>query len=231
MAAAPSSENQETSIYTADRETAAKPEMESRQEETSDDAAEQIETEQPAASTEPSDTDLSGWPAPETSETRHDDINPESSHTGWDTTEPESDHGLHDSGPSEWEGWSPTPSPESAVHPYDDNESLQEIRELVGTLQQRLDRLADPLPVGARGIDADELADQLSGWASGGPDSGELLEVIREARANPRDIDAVTRLAARAEELERLVERYGTICSDAQRWVARLRYPDSSNGA
>lgn len=176
-----------------------------------------------------------GWPSPSTdNETEAEEavttIPDDSEADPWQASPTTSRYtDVEDDGPSAWEGWSPTPDPEpmidvgSTVSSDDEDSSLDDIRALVSTLQQRLDRLVAPASVASRGVDADELADQLHGWAQEVRAPDDLLDVIRDARQNPRDIDAVTRLADRAGELERLVERYGTLCSDAERWVARLR--------
>lgn len=201
-----------------------------------DEAPDTASEELPAAA---GDTGVSGWPAPEATAPDEATAPPtteaEESVTGWGSAGAGAvEHQAHpddDVGPSEWEGWSPTPSPESTVHEHHEDFELREIQDLAAMLQQRLTRLTDPAPVAARGVDADELADRLDGWASEGPASNDLLQVIREVRANPRDIDAVTRLADRAGDLEQLMERYSAIRADAQRWVARLRTHDGSADA
>jgi hypothetical protein len=141
------------------------------------------------------------------------------------SSEPEPDRDTNASG---WAGRSAPPAT-SALVPVDDEDndhSLDEIRELVTTLQSRLDRLTLTAAMTSRGVEIDDLADHLDDWARDASASDDLLEVIRETRANPRDLDVITRLADRADHLERLVKHYSTIRTDAERWAARLRSHD-----
>lgn len=194
---------------------------------------------EPLPDDQPEDSYLQSWPASDTAEEPALETTTVYTAAGADTdaddwsdpqtvsseTEPD-----RDTSAAGWAEWSPTPVA-SALVPVDDehnDHSLDEIRELASTLQSRLDRLSLSAAMTSRGADADDLAHHLDGWARDARASDDLLKVIRETKANPRDLDAITRLADRADELERLVKHYSTIGTDAERWAARLRDPDGA---
>jgi hypothetical protein len=104
------------------------------------------------------------------------------------------------------------------------------VRRLLDELANRIDRLIDPAPIAARGVDADDLADQLGRWSSASTDADGLLEVVRAVRTAPRDVDALTRLADRAPDLELLVRHYQAITNTSGEWSRKLRDRKPSGG-
>ncbi len=131
-------------------------------------------------------------------------------------------------GASAWESWAPTASGPATV-PASSGDVGASVRRLLDDLADRIDRLIDPAPVEKRGVDADDLADQLDRWSSASTDADGLLEVVRAVRTSPRDVDALTRLADRAPDLELLVRHYQAITTSSGEWSRKLRDQRSSN--
>ena len=125
-------------------------------------------------------------------------------------------------GASQWESWAPTVSGEATV-PTSSSDVGASVRRLLDDLADRIDRLIDPAAIERRGVDADELADQLERWSNARTDADGLLEVVRAVRTSPRDVDALTRLADRAPDLELLVRHYQAITGSAGGWASKLR--------
>lgn len=136
-----------------------------------------------------------------------------------DDTGPEPDADHH--GASTWESWAPVASGGATIPAEDD--ALHGIREMVDQLKHRLDRLSQPVSLRERGVDPDALADDLGGWASGTPGTGEILDAIRSVRESPENVTALLRLASYADDLERIIEQQDAMTSAAERWVDRLR--------
>jgi hypothetical protein len=194
---------------------------------------------EPLPEDQPEDSYLESWPVSDATDEPANETTTVYTAVGTDTNAndwPDPEAASSDAEPdrdasaSGWAEWSATPVASALVPVDDDDEDhgLEEIREMVSILQSRLDRLALSAAVMPPGVDTDELADHLDGWARDASASDDLLEVIRETRAKPRDLDAITRLADRADELERLMKHYRTIRTDAERWVARLRNHNGS---
>jgi len=125
-------------------------------------------------------------------------------------------------GASQWESWTPEASGAATV-PATGGDVGASVRRLLDDLADRIDRLIDPAPVTSRGVDADELADQLDRWSNASTDADGLLDVVRAVRTSPRDVDALTRLADRAPDLELLVRHYQAITGSAGEWASKLR--------
>lgn len=203
----------------------------------------------PEPSRDDSTTDAadSGWTGDDTQEELRDDIGTdadrdegrfgEESWTWAGGDEPASDVGLVDDasrknmttendqhGASTWGSWAPAVNGPSTLHEHDDDPAGQ-IRGLLNELADRIDRLVNPATVGSREIDPDQLADQLDRWARTVPDVDELLDVVRDVRKAPRDLDAITRLVDRAGDLELLVRHYQSITTSSGQWAAELRRP------
>ena len=132
-------------------------------------------------------------------------------------------------GASEWESWEPVASGEATV-PAARGEIGTSVRRMLDDLANRIDRLIDPESVDTRGVDADELADQLDRWSRAHTDADGLLEVVRAVRTSPRDVDALTRLADRAPDLELLVRHYQAITDGAGDWAGKLRSQQTQGG-
>lgn len=149
-----------------------------------------------------------------------------------DDAEPNRDDPMDVShhGASQWESWAPVASGESTV-PAAGGDAGASVRRLLDELANRIDRLIDPAPIAARGVDADELADQLDRWSNASTDADGLLEVVRAVRTSPRDVDALTRLADRAPDLELLVRHYQAITNTSGDWSRKLRDPKPSGDA
>jgi hypothetical protein len=124
-------------------------------------------------------------------------------------------------GASAWESWAPVASGDSTI--ASDDDPLHGVRELVDQLRHRLDRLGQPVSLRDRGVDAEDLADDLGGWASDTPDTEDILDAIRSVKASPENVTALLRLASYADDLERIIEQHGAMTSSAARWVERLR--------
>jgi hypothetical protein len=125
-------------------------------------------------------------------------------------------------GASQWESWEPAASGEATV-PSSTSDAAASVRRLLDDLANRIDRLISPASVESRAFDPDDLADQLERWARPTPGSADLLEVVQAVRKAPRDLDAISRLADRAADLELLVRRYQSIASSSGEWARELR--------
>ncbi len=138
--------------------------------------------------------------------------------------EPETSDPMEEShhGASAWESWAPEASGGATVA-ASSGDVGSSVRRLLDDLANRIDRLIDPAKVDTRGVDADELADQLDRWSNASTDADGLLEVVRAVRTSPRDVDALTRLADRAPDLELLVRHYQAITGSAGEWASKLR--------
>lgn len=133
------------------------------------------------------------------------------------------DEGVDDlHGASDWESWAPESSGEGMVESGDE-ESLTAVRDLVDDLKQRIDRLASPASMQSRDLDPDDLADQLERWSEAVQGTDDLLDIMQDVRTSPRDLDAITRLADRAADLEVLMRHYQSITSLSEQWVYKLR--------
>lgn len=133
----------------------------------------------------------------------------------------------HPHGASQWESWAPEASGAAAV-PSSAGDTAAAVRRLLDDLTARVDRLIPAAALASGEVDADALATQLERWSRATPDSADLLEVVRAARKAPRDLDAVTRLADRAADLELLVRHYRSITDSAGQWARELRQQDAS---
>jgi hypothetical protein len=131
-------------------------------------------------------------------------------------------------GASQWESWAPEASGAATV-PASGSDTAASVRRLLDDLATRIDRLIAPASAASRGVDADELADQLDRWSRAGAGSAGLLEVVQAVRKAPRDVDALTRLADRAPDLELLVRHYQAITSGAGDWARKLREQQPSD--
>jgi hypothetical protein len=156
------------------------------------------------------------------------DVEPAEVVTG-ESTAGQADEGTRDDhlGASEWESWAPVASGAATV-PSSGDDIRGSVRRLLDDLANRIDHLIDPAPVERRGVDADELADQLDRWSSASTDAAGLLEVVQAVRKSPRDVDALTRLADRAPDLELLVRHYQAIANGAGDWSRKLRDQEAS---
>jgi predicted nucleic acid-binding Zn-ribbon protein len=143
--------------------------------------------------------------------------------------EPDAVDGMEAShhGASQWESWAPEASGEATV-PASGSDVGASVRRLLDDVANRIDRLIDPATVASRGVDVDELADQLGRWSRTSTDAAGLLEVVRAVRTSPRDVDALMRLADRAPDLELLVRHYQAITTGAGDWASRLRAQDTA---
>ena len=132
-----------------------------------------------------------------------------------------------DRGASDWESWEPVATGAATVNGGDD-EPLAAVRDLADELKQRIDRLASPASLNSRDVDPDDLADQLERWSRAVSDTDDLLSIVQEVRKSPRDLDAITRLANHATDLEFLVRHYQSITRSSEQWVHGLRRERSS---
>lgn len=144
-------------------------------------------------------------------------------------TEANPDAGMEAShhGASQWESWAPEASGAATV-PSPSGDTAASVRRLLDDLATRIDRLIAPASAASRGVDADELADQLDRWSRASTGSADLLEVVQAVRKAPRDVDALTQLADRAPDLELLVRHYQAITDGAGDWARRLREQQAS---
>lgn len=162
-----------------------------------------------------------------------------------ETRHAEDDHDIPadpQRGSSDWEGWShETPvetersTPGAGYTPWEsasggvDQGSRApgdtDAHALLDRLRIQIDRLSDPTTLADRGIDPDELADQLDRWSRAVPDADALLEAVKAVRRSPRDIDTMIRLADVAPDLELLVRHYQAITEQSAAWVGPLRKP------
>ncbi len=182
--------------------------------------------EEPVAATAPvtGDPYVASWPS-ETTEPDEPAVAEAAPEAPVDEAPAERDAGDTDDadhhGASTWESWAPVASGESTIPSEDD--PLHGVRELVDQLRHRLDRLAHPVSLQERGVDAEDIAEDLRGWASDTPDTEDILDAIRSVKASPENVTALLRLASYADDLERIIEQHGAMTSSAERWVDRLR--------
>jgi hypothetical protein len=132
-------------------------------------------------------------------------------------------------GASQWESWAPAADATPTVA-TGSSDTAASVRRLLDDLANRIDRLIAPATLASREVDPDSLAEQLDRWSRPAPGSDDLLAAVQAVRKSPRDIDAVTRLADRAADLELLVRHYQAITTGSAKWAAELRQQKEPSG-